>query len=167
MIFIAVLRPLFDSTFLEQILYICPTPRPRAGCNTKSFFKLGIIGFNSFPSVNSVALQSLKTQSALLFTLCRILIFRKIISSMWNAKSLRIEVRSTIIAMPRAPQIYIFIIQRVKARAIPCTHQPPTRGDNTVSVTQGVTATPGATKQLLPADRIYIYIYIYIYARSI
>ena len=35
----------------------------------------------------------------------------------------------------------IFIIQRVKALAIPCPHQPPTRGDNTVSVAQGGTAT--------------------------
>ena len=68
-----------------------------------------------------------------------------------------------------------FIIQRVKARAIPCPHQPPSRGDKTVSVAQGGTAAPGATKQLLPPDRVlresyiyiyillYIYIYIYIY----
>ena len=48
------------------------------------------------------------------------------------------------------PRIYIFIIQRVKARAIPCSHQSPTRGDNTVSVAQGSTYHPGATKQLLP-----------------
>ena len=62
---------------------------------------------------------------------------------------------------------FFFIIQRVKARAIPCPHQPLSRGDNTVSVAQGGTATPGATKQLLPPDRVlrksYIYIYIYIY----
>ena len=55
----------------------------------------------------------------------------------------------------------------MKARAIPCLHQPPTRCDNTVSVAQGGTATPGATNQLLPPYRIlresYIYIYIYIY----
>ena len=55
----------------------------------------------------------------------------------------------------------------MKAHAIPCPHQPPTRGDNIVSVAQGGTATPGATKQLLPPDRVlrdsYIYIYIYIY----
>ena len=55
----------------------------------------------------------------------------------------------------------------MKARAIPCPHQPPTWGDSTVSVAQGGTATPGATKQLLPPDRVlrelYIYIYIYIY----
>ena len=59
-------------------------------------------------------------------------------------------------------------MQRVKARAIPCPHQPPTSGDNTVSVAQGGTATPGATKQILPPEKIfkrniYIYIYIYIY----
>ena len=42
--------------------------------------------------------------------------------------------------------IYIyFIIQRVKARAIPCPHQPPTKGDNTVSVAQGGSVTPGTT----------------------
>ena len=34
------------------------------------------------------------------------------------------------------------MIQRLKARAIPCPHQPPSRGDNTVSVAQGGTATP-------------------------
>ena len=55
----------------------------------------------------------------------------------------------------------------MKARAIPCPHQPPTRGDNTVSVAQGGTATSCATKQLLPPDTVlrelYIYIYIYIY----
>ena len=53
----------------------------------------------------------------------------------------------------------------MKTRAIPYPHQPPSRGDNTVSVAQGGTATPGATKQLLPPDRVlresYIYIYIY------
>ena len=43
------------------------------------------------------------------------------------------------------------------------------QGDNTVSVAQGGTATPGATKQLLPPDRVFkrnIYLYIYIYTRS-
>ena len=40
------------------------------------------------------------------------------------------------------PNIF-FIIQRVKVHAMPCHHQPPTRGDNTVSVAQGGTATPG------------------------
>ena len=63
---------------------------------------------------------------------------------------------------------FFFIIQRVKARAIPCPHQPPTRSDNTVSVDQSGSAIPGATEQLLPPDRIfkriiYIYIYVYIY----
>ena len=42
----------------------------------------------------------------------------------------------------------IFIIQHVESAVIPCPHQPPTRGDNTVSGVQGGTATPGATKQL-------------------
>ena len=66
---------------------------------------------------------------------------------------------------------FFFIIQHVKAREIPSSHQPPTRGDNIVSVAQGGTATPGTTKQLLPLDRVlrelYVYIYIYIYTRSI
>ena len=51
----------------------------------------------------------------------------------------------------------------MKARTIPCPHQLPTRGDNTVSVAQGGTATPGATKQLLPPDRVLRESYIYIY----
>ena len=71
--------------------------------------------------------------------------------------------------------IFFFIIQCVKACAIPCPHQPPTRGDNIVLVAQGATAPPGTIKQLLPPDRvlrelyiyIYIYIYTHIYARSI
>ena len=50
---------------------------------------------------------------------------------------------------------FFFIIQRVKARAILCPHQPPTRGDNTVSVAQSGTATPGATKQLLPPEWLF------------
>ena len=54
-----------------------------------------------------------------------------------------------------------------EARAMPSPHQPLSRGDNTVSVAQGGTATPGATKQLLLPDKVlresYIYIYIYIY----
>ena len=38
------------------------------------------------------------------------------------------------------------------------------QGDNTVSVAQGGTATPGANKQLLPPDRVFkrnIYLYIH------
>ena len=51
----------------------------------------------------------------------------------------------------------------MKAGAIPCSYQPQTRGDNTVSVAQGGTATPGATEQLFPPDRLFkriIYIYM-------
>ena len=65
--------------------------------------------------------------------------------------------------------IIFFIIQLVKARAIPSPHQPPTRGDKTFSVAQGSTATPGVNKQLLPPNRVFkriIYIYIYINAIS-
>ena len=60
-------------------------------------------------------------------------------------------------------KFFFFIIQRVKARVILCPHQLPTRGDNTVSVAQGGTATPGVTKQLLPLDRVLRDLYIYIY----
>ena len=58
----------------------------------------------------------------------------------------------------------------MKARAIPCPHQLPTRDDNTVSVAQGDTATPGTTKQLLPPDKVFkrnIYIYTHTHTRSI
>ena len=53
--------------------------------------------------------------------------------------------------------IYInfFIIKCVKVCAIPCPCQLPTWGDNTVLVAQGSTATSGATKQLLPLDRVF------------
>ena len=40
------------------------------------------------------------------------------------------------------------------------------QGDNTASVAQGGTATPGATEQLLPSDRVFkrnIYLYFYIH----
>ena len=55
---------------------------------------------------------------------------------------------------------FFFIIQCVKPCAIPYPHQPPTRGDNTVSVAQGGTPTPGDTKQLLPSDRVLRELYI-------
>ena len=61
--------------------------------------------------------------------------------------------------------LLLFFIIRVKACAIPCSHQLPTRGDNTVLVAQGGTATPGATKQLLTPDRVLRELYIN--ARSI
>ena len=51
--------------------------------------------------------------------------------------------------------ICFFIIHRVKARTIPYPHQPPARDDNKVSVVQGGTATPGATNQLLPLDKVF------------
>ena len=43
----------------------------------------------------------------------------------------------------------------------------PNQGDNTVSVAKGSTTTPGATKQLLPLDRVLKELYIYIYIRQI
>ena len=67
---------------------------------------------------------------------------------------------------------FFFIIQRVKARAIPYPHQPPSRGDNTVSVAQGGYCHPWRYQTAFATGQgikriIYIYIYIYIYARSI
>ena len=49
---------------------------------------------------------------------------------------------------------FFFIIQSVESLAIPYPHQPPTMVDNTISVAQGGTATPGATKQFLLPDRV-------------
>ena len=43
----------------------------------------------------------------------------------------------------------------MKARVIPCPDQPPTRGDNTVSVAHGDIATPGTTNPLLPPDSVF------------
>ena len=60
--------------------------------------------------------------------------------------------------MPNTFYAFLFIEQRVKACAIPCPYQPLTRGDNTVSVAQVGTATPGATKQLLMPNPFYTYI---------
>ena len=37
------------------------------------------------------------------------------------------------------------------------------QGDNTISVAQGSTATPWATEQLLPPDRVLKELYIYVY----
>ena len=51
----------------------------------------------------------------------------------------------------------------MKAHAIPCPHQLPIWGNKSVSVAQGGTATPGATKQLSPPDRVLKELYIYIY----
>ena len=71
---------------------------------------------------------------------------------MYNAKGIISQV--TLRILFNTDFIVFFIMQPVKARAIPCPHQPPSRGDNTVSVAQGGTATPGANKQLLPPDRV-------------
>ena len=45
----------------------------------------------------------------------------------------------------------------MKASAIPCSHQPLTRSDNTVSAAQGGFTIPVATKQLLSPDRALKY----------
>ena len=68
------------------------------------------------------------------------------------SKWICVEVLNYILSTTIYIYIFFFII-RVKACAIPCHHQLQTRGDNTVSVPQGGTATPGATKQLFPLDK--------------
>ena len=65
-----------------------------------------------------------------------------------------IFVKSYAMHSERLSFFFFCIIQRVKARVIPCPHQPPTRSDNTVSVAQDGTATPVATKQLLSTDSV-------------
>ena len=60
--------------------------------------------------------------------------------------------------------IYIYIHHKTcESTYDTLTSSAANQGDNTVSVTQGGTATPGATKQLLPPDRVFkrnIYLYI-------
>ena len=43
-----------------------------------------------------------------------------------------------------------FIIQQMKTHTIPCPHQPPTRGNATVSVV----LPPWRHQQLLPPDKV-------------
>ena len=66
--------------------------------------------------------------------------------------------------------IYIYIIilffhhTACESMCDTLTSSAANQGDNTVSVAQGGTATPGATKQLLPPDRVFkrsIYLYIH------
>ena len=75
---------------------------------------------------------------------------------------------------PPPTQIYIYIYTYHTTCESTCdtlSSSASNQCDNTVSVAQGGIATPGATKQLLPPDRVlkelYIYIYIYIYIRHI
>ena len=64
-------------------------------------------------------------------------------------------------------QFFFFIIQRVKAPYDTLPSSAANQGDNTVSVAQGGTATPGITKQLLPPGRVFKRnIYMYIHGRS-
>ena len=61
--------------------------------------------------------------------------------------------------------IYIYIYYHITCEST-CDTQSSSasnQGDNKVSVDQGGTATPCATKQLLPPDSVLKYIYIYIY----
>ena len=65
--------------------------------------------------------------------------------------------------------IYFFFFHHTTCESMcdTLTSSAANQGNNTVSVAQGGTATPGATNQLLPLEHthvhIYIYIYIYIY----
>ena len=61
--------------------------------------------------------------------------------------------------------MYMYIFHHITCESTcdTLTSSAANQGDNTVSVAQGGTATPGATKQLLPPDRVFKYIYIYIY----
>ena len=54
--------------------------------------------------------------------------------------------------------MYIYIYIHHTTSESTCDTLPSSaanQSDNTVSVAQGATATPGATKQLLPPDRVF------------
>ena len=59
--------------------------------------------------------------------------------------------------------IFIFIITTCESTCDTLLSSAAIQGDNTISVAQGGTATPGATKQLLTPDRVLKGLYIYIY----
>ena len=64
--------------------------------------------------------------------------------------------------------IYIFFCPHTTCESTcdTLTSSADNQCDNTVSVAQGGTATPGATRQLLPPDTVFkrnIYLYIHIY----
>ena len=50
---------------------------------------------------------------------------------------------------------YIFFFFSCESTCDNLASSAANQGDNTVSVAQGGTATPGATEQLLPPDRIF------------
>ena len=162
-----------------KIIYICIYIYQHLHTRRMRLLVNFLTGLNSkFFSYRSVVISRLKSTvfPTILPIIGERIIWVKSISAMWYAKSLArtIWIRVTVpisyddIHYSSSTYIFFFIIQRVKARAIPCPHQLPTRGDNTVSEVPGGTATPGATKQLLPLDRVFKrIIYIYIYARSI
>ena len=51
--------------------------------------------------------------------------------------------------------IYIFFFHHTTCTCNTLASSATNQGDNTVSVAQGGTATPGATEQLLPPDRVF------------
>ena len=62
--------------------------------------------------------------------------------------------------MPKSPTkpnpIYIFFFHHTcESTCDTLASSAANQGDNTVSVAQGGTATPGATEQLLPSDRVF------------
>ena len=66
----------------------------------------------------------------------------------------------------RKIECIIFHHTTCESRCDTLTSSAANQGDNTVSVAQGGTASPGATKQLLLPDWVFKNIYIYIYTRS-
>ena len=67
-------------------------------------------------------------------------------------------------AMGLVKYIYFFHHTTCESTCDTLASSAANQGDNTVSVAQGGTATPGATEQLLPPDRVFkntLYIYTY------
>ena len=84
------------------------------------------------------------------------------LESSWKQHSTKQQLYSH---LPSISYIYFFHHTTCGSTCDTLASSAANQGDNTVSVAQGGTATPGATEQLLPPDRVFKK-KIYVYTRS-